>query len=80
MEPNVVPLREGEAPRLRELPRNIASCPNCTTMVLLTALAPLHRAAGIDRMVVSTYQAVSGAGQAAPAPQPWRSRPAAPHR
>jgi aspartate-semialdehyde dehydrogenase len=32
--------------------------------VLLTALAPLHRAAGIDRMVVSTYQAVSGAGQA----------------
>ena len=31
---------------------------------LLTALAPLHRAAGIDRMVVSTYQAVSGAGQA----------------
>ena len=49
---------------LRELPRNIASCPNCTTMVLLTALAPLHRAAGIDRMVVSTYQAVSGAGQA----------------
>ncbi len=49
---------------LDELPRNIASCPNCTTMVLLTALAPLHRAAGIDRMVVSTYQAVSGAGQA----------------
>ena len=49
---------------LDALPRNIASCPNCTTMVLLTALAPLHRAAGIDRMVVSTYQAVSGAGQA----------------
>jgi aspartate-semialdehyde dehydrogenase len=32
-------------------------------MVLVTALAPLHRAAGIDRMVVSTYQSVSGAGQ-----------------
>ena len=31
-------------------------------MVLVTALAPLHRAAGIDRMVVSTYQSVSGAG------------------
>ena len=45
---------------LRSLPRNIASCPNCTTMVLLTALAPLHRDAAIDRMVVSTYQAVSG--------------------
>ena len=33
-------------------------------MVLVTALAPLHRAAGIERMVVSTYQSVSGAGQA----------------
>ena len=30
----------------------------------LTALAPLHRAAGIERLVVSTYQSVSGAGQA----------------
>lgn len=49
---------------LRELPKGIASCPNCTTMVLVAALAPLHRAAGIDRMVVSTYQSVSGAGQA----------------
>jgi aspartate-semialdehyde dehydrogenase len=49
---------------LRELPKGIASCPNCTTMVLVTALAPLHRAARIDRMVVSTYQSVSGAGQA----------------
>ncbi|MFM7270961.1 MAG: aspartate-semialdehyde dehydrogenase [Actinomycetes bacterium] len=61
---------------LRELPRNIASCPNCTTMVLLTALAPLHRAAGIDRMVVSTYQAVSGAGQAGmdELDEQWRAR------
>jgi len=48
---------------LRDLPRGIASCPNCTTMVLVTALAPLHRAAVLDRMVVSTYQSVSGAGQ-----------------
>ena len=45
-------------------PKGIVSCPNCTTMVLVTALAPLHRAAEIDRMVVSTYQSVSGAGQA----------------
>jgi aspartate-semialdehyde dehydrogenase len=44
-------------------PKGIVSCPNCTTMVLVTALAPLHRAAGIERMVVSTYQSVSGAGQ-----------------
>ena len=49
---------------LRSMPKGIASCPNCTTMVLVTALAPLHRAARIDRMVVSTYQSVSGAGQA----------------
>jgi aspartate-semialdehyde dehydrogenase len=47
----------------RALPKGIVSCPNCTTMVLVTALAPLHRAAGIERMVVSTYQSVSGAGQ-----------------
>ena len=47
---------------LAHLPRGIASCPNCTTMVLVTALSPLHKAAGIDRMVVSTYQSVSGAG------------------
>jgi aspartate-semialdehyde dehydrogenase len=44
-------------------PKGIISCPNCTTMVLLTALAPLHRAATIRRMVVASYQAVSGAGQ-----------------
>jgi aspartate-semialdehyde dehydrogenase len=48
---------------LRDLPKGIASCPNCTTMVLLTALAPLHRAAGLSRMVVASYQSVSGAGQ-----------------
>jgi aspartate-semialdehyde dehydrogenase len=48
---------------LRHLPKGIASCPNCTTMIPVTALAPLHRAARIDRMVVSTYQSVSGAGQ-----------------
>ena len=49
---------------LASVPKRIVSCPNCTTMVLLTALAPLHRAAGIERLVVSTYQSVSGAGQA----------------
>jgi aspartate-semialdehyde dehydrogenase len=45
-------------------PKGIVSCPNCTTMVLVTAIAPLHRAAHIERMVVSTYQSVSGAGTA----------------
>jgi aspartate-semialdehyde dehydrogenase len=48
---------------LQSLPKGIASCPNCTTMIPITALAPLHRAARIDRMVVSSYQSVSGAGQ-----------------
>jgi aspartate-semialdehyde dehydrogenase len=49
---------------LRSIPKNITSCPNCTTMVLVAAIAPLHRAAGIERMITSTYQSVSGAGVA----------------
>ncbi len=49
---------------LAELPRGIASCPNCTTMVLVAALAPLRRVVDITRLVVSTYQSVSGAGAA----------------
>jgi len=48
---------------VRSMPKGIVSCPNCTTMIPVTALAPLHRAARIDRLVVSTYQSVSGAGQ-----------------
>jgi aspartate-semialdehyde dehydrogenase len=39
--------------------------PNCSTMALLVALAPIHREAGLERIVVSTYQSVSGTGQAA---------------
>ena len=38
--------------------------PNCTTMVAMPVLKPLHDAAGLRRLVVSTYQAVSGAGLA----------------
>ena len=34
---------------MQVMPKGIASCPNCTTMVPVTALAPLHRAARIDR-------------------------------
>jgi aspartate-semialdehyde dehydrogenase len=49
---------------MRNMPKGIAACPNCTTMIPLTALAPLHKAARLDRMVVSSYQSVSGAGQA----------------
>jgi aspartate-semialdehyde dehydrogenase len=43
----------------------IIANPNCTTMVMMMALAPIHRAAGIERLVVSTYQAVSGTGHRA---------------
>jgi aspartate-semialdehyde dehydrogenase len=49
---------------LGDRPEGIVSCPNCTTLVLVTAIAPLHRAAHIERMIVSTYQSVSGAGTA----------------
>jgi aspartate-semialdehyde dehydrogenase len=36
--------------------------PNCTTAILVVALAPLHRAFGLKRVIVSSYQAASGAG------------------
>jgi aspartate-semialdehyde dehydrogenase len=45
--------------------RGIVANPNCTTMVAMMALAPIHRAAGLRRLVVSSYQAVSGTGQKA---------------
>ncbi|MHC4933852.1 MAG: aspartate-semialdehyde dehydrogenase, partial [Planctomycetota bacterium] len=40
----------------------ILANPNCSTILLVMALAPLHRAAGLRRVVVCSYQAVSGAG------------------
>jgi aspartate-semialdehyde dehydrogenase len=43
----------------------IVANPNCSTMQMVVALAPIHRAVGIDRIVVSTYQSVSGTGQSA---------------
>ncbi len=45
--------------------RNIIANPNCSTIQMLVALKPLHKAFGIKRVVVSTYQSVSGAGKAA---------------
>jgi aspartate-semialdehyde dehydrogenase len=39
--------------------------PNCSTMQLMVAVAPIHRAVGIERMIVSTYQSVSGTGKRA---------------
>lgn len=43
--------------------KNIIANPNCTTAAMLLALKPLHDVAKIKRVVVSTYQSVSGAGQ-----------------
>lgn len=45
--------------------RNIIANPNCSTIQMLVALKPLHDAAGIKRIAVSTYQAVSGTGKSA---------------
>ena len=43
--------------------RNIIANPNCSTIQMVVALKPLHDLAGINRVVVSTYQSVSGAGR-----------------
>ena len=48
-----------------EAHQGIVANPNCTTMVMMMALAPIHRAVGLERFVVSSYQAVSGTGQKA---------------
>jgi aspartate-semialdehyde dehydrogenase len=60
--PLVVP--EVNAETLDTIPKGIVANPNCTTMVGMPVLKPLHDAAGLERLVVSTYQAVSGAGLA----------------
>jgi aspartate-semialdehyde dehydrogenase len=43
--------------------RGIIANPNCTTMTLMMAAAPLHRGAGLEKVVATSYQSVSGAGQ-----------------
>jgi aspartate-semialdehyde dehydrogenase len=47
---------------LRNIPKGIVANPNCTTMAAMPVLKPLHDAAGLKRLTVSTYQAASGAG------------------
>ena len=44
--------------------KGIIANPNCSTIIALMALSPLHNAVGIKRLIASTYQAVSGAGKA----------------
>ncbi len=50
---------------LDSIPRGIVANPNCSTMQMLVALAAIHRAVGISRINVATYQSVSGAGRSA---------------
>ena len=45
--------------------KGIVANPNCSTMQMVVALAPIHSQVGIERIVVSTYQSVSGTGQSA---------------
>jgi len=52
-------------PEALEGHRGIVANPNCSTMQMVVALKPLFDEAGIERLVVSTYQAVSGTGKAA---------------
>jgi aspartate-semialdehyde dehydrogenase len=49
---------------LDSTPKGIVANPNCTTMAAMPVLMPLHREAELCRMIVSTYQAVSGSGLA----------------
>ena len=60
--PLVVP--EVNAGALDRIPKGIVANPNCTTMVAMPVLAPLHAESGLVRLIASTYQAASGAGLA----------------
>ncbi len=58
--PLVIPEVNGDAALKHQ---GVIANPNCSTIIALMALAPLHRAFGLTRATVATYQAVSGAGQ-----------------
>jgi aspartate-semialdehyde dehydrogenase len=61
-----VPLVVSEVnPDALDAHNGIIANPNCSTMQMVVALKPIHDAAGIERLVISTYQAVSGTGKAA---------------
>ncbi len=62
MEPDVPLVIPEVNPGAAEGHRGIIANPNCSTMQMVVALKPLHDAAGIERVVVSTYQSVSGTG------------------
>ncbi|MGW1890533.1 aspartate-semialdehyde dehydrogenase [Streptomyces sp. NPDC002004] len=60
--PLVVPEVNPHAARVR--PRGIVANPNCTTLSMIVAVGALHAEFGLDELIVSSYQAVSGAGRA----------------
>src|SRR4051794_2796844 len=65
MDPDVpLVVSEVNGERIRDARKGIVANPNCTTMAAMPVLKPLHDAAGLIRLVVSTYQAVSGTGPA----------------
>jgi aspartate-semialdehyde dehydrogenase len=73
--PLVVPQVNPEAARTH---KGLIANPNCSTIILVMALAPLEREVRIRRLVISTYQAVSGSGAAAVAE--WHAQEAAAQR
>jgi len=65
MDPDVpLVVAEVNPEALSEVRRGIIANPNCTTMAAMPVLKPLHDAAGLTRLIASTYQAVSGSGVA----------------
>ncbi|MBI2708166.1 MAG: aspartate-semialdehyde dehydrogenase [Actinobacteria bacterium] len=65
MDPDVpLVVSEVNPEALASIPKGIVANPNCTTMAAMPALRALHRAFGLEALVISTYQAVSGGGLA----------------
>jgi aspartate-semialdehyde dehydrogenase len=63
MEPDAALVIPEVNPEALESGPRIVSVPNCTIITTLMAVAPLHRAAGLRSLILSSYQSVSGAGQ-----------------
>ena len=63
MDPNVPLVVPEVNPEAAHRHQGIIANPNCSTIQMVVALKPLHDAARVRRVIVSTYQAVSGAGQ-----------------
>ncbi|HTW19991.1 MAG TPA: aspartate-semialdehyde dehydrogenase [Mycobacteriales bacterium] len=65
MDPDVpLVVSEVNPEQIANAPKGIIANPNCTTMAAMPVLGPLHAEAGLVRLVISTYQSVSGTGPA----------------